>query len=121
MQSGLVKHAALTFACIAVVLAAIAQPASAHPSDASTLALDLLVDRKGLQVLDAAAQAATYEQRTSESQRKIVATEVLDALGMPLDSADINAANSDRYHEVGFTVRLRQAFTNGSAIGAVQV
>ena len=50
-----------------------------------------------------------------------MATEVLDALGVPRDDADINAAKSDRYHEVGFTVRLRQAFTNGSAGGAVHV
>jgi hypothetical protein len=121
MQSVLVKQAALTFACIALVLVATAQPASSHASDASTLTLDLLVDRKGLQVIDAAAQAATYDQRPSESERMIVATEVLDALGVPGDGVDINAANSDRYHEVGFTVRLRQPFSNGSARGAVHV
>ncbi len=113
--------AALTLACIALLLAATAQPASAHYSDPSTLTLDLLVDGKGLQVIDAAAQAATYDQRPSESQRLIVATEVLDALGVARDVADVNAAKSDMYHEVGFTVRLRQPFTNGSIRGAVHV
>ncbi len=115
------KHAVLTFACIALVLAATAQPASAHASDASTLTLDLLVDQQGLRVIDAAAQAATYNLRPSESQRLIVATEVLDALGVARDDADINAAKSERNHEVGFTVRLRRPFTNGSARGAVYV
>jgi hypothetical protein len=102
---------------MALALAATAQLASAHPSDPSTLTLDLLVDRKGLRVIDAAAQAATYDQRPSESQRLIVATAVLDALGVSRDDSDINAAKSDRYHEVGFTVRLRQPFANGSARG----
>ena len=61
---------------------------------------------KGLEQVDAAMQRATYDQRPSEVQRRAAADQVLAALAVPAGHAGINAAESDRYHEVGFTITL---------------
>jgi hypothetical protein len=49
---------------------------------------------------------ATYDQRPSELQRRDAAGQVLTALAVPTGHAVVNAAGSDRYHEVGFTITL---------------
>jgi len=99
------------------VLAAVAQAtgAGAHPSDASTLTLDLLLTDRGLVIVDAAAQRATYADRPSEDERAAIASEVVDALQIPTGDAEINSATSERYHEVGFTIRLREPVATGTA------
>jgi hypothetical protein len=55
----------------------------------------------GLEQVDAAMQRATYDQRPSELQRRDAAGQVLTALSVPAGHAVVNAAGSDRYHEVG--------------------
>ena len=37
-----------------------------------------------------------------------MATDVVDALHVPLDQVDIDAERSERYHEVGFLVRFHE-------------
>jgi hypothetical protein len=68
--------------------------------------LDLMFGLTGLEQVDAAMQRATYDQRPSELQRRDAAAQVLTALSVPAGHAVVNAAGSDRYHEVGFTIRL---------------
>jgi hypothetical protein len=43
-----------------------------------------------------------------------VAAAVIESLGIDPANATINAALRDRYHEVGFVVRLREPYANGT-------
>jgi hypothetical protein len=90
-------------ACVVAVVST--RGVQAHPSDASTLTLDLMFGLTGLEHVDAAMQRASYDQRPSELQRRDAAGQVLTALGVPRGRAVV-AAGSDRYHEVGFTITL---------------
>jgi hypothetical protein len=88
-----------------------AHPASAHPSDFATLTLDLLVGPRGLEVIDAAvvrSAGPTYDPFPDSELKHAVATDVLEALRVPLDGVDIDAEMSERYHEVGFLVRFHE-------------
>jgi hypothetical protein len=97
-------------------LLASAPPATAHPSDFATLTLDLLVGPDGLEAIDAAVVESTgpgYEPFPTSESKQAVATDVLEALHVPLDQVDIDAETSERYHEVGFLVRF-----NDPSLGA---
>ena len=95
--------------------------ADAHPSDSETLTIDLLLSTDGLLTIDAAMNPGpSYDLHQSESDRADVAAAVIESLGIDPANASINAALSDRYHEVGFVVRLREPYTNGSR-GELQV
>jgi hypothetical protein len=86
-----------------------AAPAHAHPSDFETLTVDLLVGPGGLQAVDAAVVESTgapYET-PEPNVRQDVALLVLDQLGVVPDAVDIEL-DSERYHWVGFTIRLHQ-------------
>jgi hypothetical protein len=86
-----------------------------HTLDFETLTIDLLLTTDGLSVIDAALVAApgpSYEPFPSEQDRHTVAVAVLQSLGIDPTNANINAAMSDRYHEVGFTVRFATPYTN---------
>ena len=94
---------------------------AAHPSDLNTLTLDLILDRGGLVLIDAAANHATYEDAPSTEQREAIAGDVLDTLGVPRDTAEVDSSRSLLYHEVGFTVWLHTPFANTSVPGEVQL
>lgn len=86
-------------------------PATAHPSDFATLTLDLLIGPEGLEAIDAAVVESAgpgYQRFPSSESRDAVATDVLEALRVPLDQVDIDAEHSERYHEVGFLVRFHE-------------
>ena len=105
------------FALVLVLLCK-TRPVAAHASDFETLTIDFLLTTDGLSAIDAALNSApgpSYEPFPSEEERRSVAVAVLGSLGIDLAKADINAAMSDRYHEVGFTVRLREAYTNAGS------
>jgi hypothetical protein len=91
--------------------------AAAHWSDPSTLTLDLIMGLSGLEKIEAADQASTYDRRPSEQQRRVDAGQVLVALGIRSEDADIDPAMSERYHEVGFTITLHQPFATGTMHG----
>ncbi len=96
-------------AVLVLLAVANAPRAFAHPSDFETLTLDLVIDRHGLVVIDAAVVESSgpgYEPLPSVELRRMVAEHVLGALGVPTASASIDATNSERYHEVGFLISL---------------
>lgn len=104
----LVGAVAATFLASAA-LSSTVRPAWGHPSDFSTLTLDLLFGSDGLETIDAAVVSVagpSYEPLPSEDRRRALALQVLDALGIPLAGAVVDASNSDRYHEVGFSIDL---------------
>lgn len=108
---------------LAALLAVALAPAvaGAHPSDLDTLTLDLILDHNGLVLIDGAANHATYQEAPPEEQRASVAVAVLDALGIPRETADVDATKSLIYHEVGFTVLLRTAFANTAVPGELRI
>jgi hypothetical protein len=93
----------------------------AHPSGLGTLTLDLLVDRGGVVLVDAAAPRATDQDRPSEAERTALANDVLDALGGARDAVEVDPASSLLYHEVGFTVWLHSPLANTAVPGEVRV
>ncbi len=116
------QHRLLPLVAVAALCAgALAPCAAAHPSDFDTLTVDLLLDRGGLVLVDAAANHATYQEAPSPEQRATLASAVLDALGVPRASVEIDPATSLLYHEVGFTVWLQQAFANTAVPGELGV
>lgn len=95
---------------------ALALPASAHPSDFETLTLDLLMGPRGLESIDAAVvPGMTDEPFIASGVKHDVATEVLDALDLPLSGVDIDAEMSERYHEAGFVVRFDEPTLGATA------
>jgi hypothetical protein len=93
-------------------------PAGAHPSPLDSLTLDFIVDQSGLVVIDGAANRATYDpDAPSAAERSVIVDQVVEALGIPRDSVQVDAAKSDLYHEVGFRVSLHQPFTNDADSG----
>jgi hypothetical protein len=94
--------------------------AGAHPSRASTLTIDLVLDGSGLVLVDAAAQRATTRDAPSPDERAAIAAEVLAALGVPPASAQVDAAQSALYHEVGFTITVQSGFSNTRVPGGLQ-
>jgi hypothetical protein len=95
--------------------------ARAHPSDLETLTLDLLLDRGGVVVVDAAANRASYDDRPSPATRRAIAQEVLDALGVARGTVEVDPTNSLLYHEVGFTAWLHTPHANTGVPGEVRV
>ncbi len=93
----------------------------AHPSDLGTLTLDLLVDRGGVVLVDAAAPRVTDQDRPSEAERRALAGDVLDALGGTRDTVEVDPASSLLYHEVGFTMWLHSPLANTGVPGEVRV
>jgi hypothetical protein len=63
----------------------LAARADGHPSDLNTLTLDLILDRGGVSLIDAAANHATYDDAPTAAQRSDIAIAVLDALGVSRD------------------------------------
>jgi hypothetical protein len=102
-RTWLVGVAAVAVGC------ASAAPVDAHPSDFRTLTVDLVVGDGGLETVDAAlvpADGQTFEPFPSVDARRAVASRVIAALALPADGATVDAENSERYHEVGFTIRV---------------
>ncbi|HEY3671012.1 MAG TPA: hypothetical protein VGN51_08760 [Acidimicrobiia bacterium] len=96
-------------------------PAGAHPSPLDSLTLDFIVDQSGLVVIDGAANRATYDSDApSPAERSGIVDQVVEALGIPRDAAQVDAANSTLYHEVGFRVSLHAPFAN-TADGGVRI
>jgi hypothetical protein len=108
-------------AAAALCVGAHAPRAHAHPSDLETLTIDLLLDRGGLVLIDAAANHASYQEAPSPEQRVTLAFAVLDALGVPRDSVEVDSENSLLYHEVGFSAWLHQPFANTTVPGELRV
>jgi hypothetical protein len=87
----------------------VASAASAHPSDFRTLTVDLLFGPQGLEAIDAAvveAKGPSYEPFPSVEYRQMVAASVLGALGLAESEAELDVELSERYHQVGFTIRF---------------
>ena len=91
------------------------------PSALDALTVDLLLDQPGLVVIDAAANGRTYDTAPHPTARRQLATAVLDALGVPHDTAQVDPDVSTLYHEVGFNVALHEAFANTDVPGAVRI
>jgi hypothetical protein len=91
---------------------ALPTPAGAHPSPLDSLTLDFIVDQSGLVVIDGAANRDTYDQAPTPPERAAIAGQVVDALSIPGDTAQVDPEKSDLYHEVGFRISLHQAFAN---------
>jgi hypothetical protein len=92
-------------------LGLVSAPATAHPSDFATLTLDLLIGPDGVEAIDAAVVESAgpiYQPFPTSELKLAVATDVLEALHVPLDQVDIDAETSERYHEVGFLVRFHE-------------
>lgn len=106
---------------VALGLAALPEPATAHPSALDALTVDLLLDQAGLVVVDAAANGHTYDTAPHSAAQRRLATAVLDALGVPHDTAQVDPDSSTLYHEVGFNVALHEAFANTDVPGAVRI
>ena len=95
----------------------IASVASAHASDFRTLTIDLLIGSQGLEAIDAAvveAEGPSYGPFPSVEYREMAAVNVLDALGLDGDAVHIDAELSERYHEVGFTIRFPESSQRAS-------
>ncbi len=105
-----------TCGIVAVVVAvgcmALPTPAGADPSPLDSLTLDFIVDQSGLVVIDGAANRDTYDQAPTPPERAAIAGQVVDALSIPGDTAQVDPEKSDLYHEVGFRISLHQAFAN---------
>jgi hypothetical protein len=105
------RTASLVAGIVLSPLGLVSAPATAHPSDFSTLTLDLLIGPDGLKAIDAAvveSAGPSYAPFPTSELRQAVATDVLEALHVPLDQVDIDAETSERYHEVGFLVRFHE-------------
>ena len=76
------------------------------------MTLDFIVDQSGLVVIDGAANRDTYDQAPTPPERAAIAGQVVDALSIPGDIAQVDPEKSDLYHEVGFRISLHQAFAN---------
>ncbi|MEO8694852.1 MAG: hypothetical protein ABI658_15100 [Acidimicrobiales bacterium] len=66
-------------------------------------------------MIDAALNSApgpSYEPFPSEDERRDVASAIIQSVSVDPANTSINAASSDRHHEVGFTVRVREAYSN---------
>lgn len=84
-------------------------PASAHPSDFETLTVDLVFTSSGLHLVDGAvveSEGPAYDPFPTAQLRETVALAVLDAVGLNLADVSVDALSSERYHQVGFTIRL---------------
>lgn len=95
--------------CVIVGLTVAPLSASAHPSDFSTLTIDLIFGQDGLEAIDAAvveSSGPSYEPFPSVELRQAVAEEVLAALDLSDAAASIDAAMSERYHQVGFLIKF---------------
>jgi hypothetical protein len=108
---------------LAVVLGLVTTPtpAGAHPSALNSLTLDFIVDQSGLVVIDGAANRATYQDAPSPAERSAIAGQVLGAVGIPSDTAQVDDEKSDLYHEVGFRISLHAPFVNATEAGAVRI
>jgi hypothetical protein len=106
----------------ALLVSGLAAPrAVAHPSALDALTLDLLLDRGGLVLVDGAANGDSYDLTPHPEARTAMAIAVLDALGAPRDSVEIDATKSLLYHEVGFSIWLHEAFANGTYPGELRI
>jgi hypothetical protein len=88
-------------------------PARAHPSDFRTLTIDLIFGQDGLEAIDAAVVESSgpgYEPFPSLELRQAVAEDVLAALDLSDAAASIDAAMSERYHQVGFLIKFEEPF-----------
>jgi hypothetical protein len=118
---GAVRRIAVLSGVATVVVVASSTSAQAHPSDFETLTIDLLLGTGGVEIVEAAVVAGTdYEPFPSVEQRRAIAQNVLVALGIPSETAAIDAMASERYHEVGFAITLKQAFST-TTTGAVRI
>lgn len=106
---------------VALGFVALPGPADAHYSALDALTVDLLLDQAGLVVVDAAANGHTYDTAPHSAAQRRLATAVLDALGVPHDTAQVDPDSSTLYHEVGFNVALHEAFANTGVPGAVRI
>jgi hypothetical protein len=95
--------------------------ASAHASALDALTLDLLLDQSGLVVVDAATNHASYDEAPPPPERAAIATQVLEAIGVPADSVQVDPDRSSLYHQVGFTLAFHAAFANGAEPGQVRI
>jgi hypothetical protein len=88
---------------------AFAARADAHPSDFRTLTVDLVVGDRGLELIDAAvvpAAGPNYDPFPTVASRSAVASRVLESLALPASGVVVDVENSERYHEVGFAIRV---------------
>ena len=106
---------------VALGLVALPGPADAHPSALDAMTVDLLLDQSGLVVIDAAANGHTYDTAPHPAAQRRVATAVLDALGVPHATAQVDPGSSTLYHEVGFNVTLHEPFANTDVPGTVRI
>jgi hypothetical protein len=93
-----------------VGLVATAESARAHPSEFRTLTLDFIIGVNGLEAIDAAVvptYGPSYEPFISVAEKQAIALDVLEAIGISPNNVTIEAAESERYHQVGFTVRTK--------------
>jgi hypothetical protein len=112
---------AVTALVIALGWVVVPDPAGAHQSPLDSLTLDFILDPSGLVVIDGAANRATYDpDAPSPAERSTIVDQVVDALGIPHDSVQVDTEKSDLYHEVGFRISLHQPFTNDTE-GGVRV
>jgi hypothetical protein len=100
--------------CIAAsLIVGFAAVASAHPSDPETLTVDLLLGPEGLEVIDVAVVAGVdYEPFPTVEQRRAIADQIMAALGIDEATTNVDSEMGERYHEVGFTIRLKQPFSD---------
>ena len=105
----------------ALGLVTMPEAATAHFSTPDALTVDLLLDQSGLVVIDAASNHHTYDEAPIPRERAVVAAAVIDALGVPRATAQVDPRSSTLYHEVGFDVALHEAFANTDAPGALRV
>jgi hypothetical protein len=114
-------RALAALAVAALWCAAFPGTARAHPSDLGTLTLDLLLDRGGVVLVDAAANRTSYADGPDPAERGRIAADVLAALGVAPNTAEVDAATSLLYHEVGFTAWLHDALANTGVPGEVRL
>ena len=105
-----------------VVLLTLAGPAGAHPSDFETLTVDLIFGPSGLEAIDVAlveSSGPSYEPVPSIELREDVARRVLEGLQLASSPVVFDLENSERYHQVGFTVRFPDPSLGGRSSLAI--
>lgn len=92
-----------------VALLGCAAPAQAHPSDFRTMTVDVVLASRGIEVIDVAVvpvAGPSYEPFVTDEEKEGVALELLAALDILATEVLLDVDQSDRYHEVGFTIRF---------------
>ncbi|MPZ51632.1 MAG: hypothetical protein GEU79_02690 [Acidimicrobiia bacterium] len=85
---------------------------AAHPSALDTLTIDLLIESDGaLTAIDAAVREEDpgFEFFPTTTEKREVALDVIEVLGLAPDQVMLDAEMSERYHEVGFYVAIPTA------------